>query len=300
MCFLRCIYSSWLAAFSLALTVLFFLLTPFTVCHTILDCLSSTESRIFLIWFCMYSVCSFKYTLVNPFCAFLSFYVVILVGFLLFLREAIFTSARFFRTANVSHGTLGLDLCLVGMHSATASKLALTKFSYLSFAVSVSDISCSASNLFLSVYVYISNIPVVKQRPFIVFGCRFSSSIPSQAQSYLCHAIQCAIIPFLINEDVVYLCFSIDCVGVGPKFSLSFLKFSLFSFLKFNLFSRVKSVRCSSFLFDELFKLNWCLCFYLFRHSCLHRWWERCVSGCNKQGRIARFRRRWGPFLHWH
>ena len=31
-------------------------------------------------------------------------------------------SARFFLTANVSHGTLGLALCLVGMHSAAASK----------------------------------------------------------------------------------------------------------------------------------------------------------------------------------
>ena len=31
-------------------------------------------------------------------------------------------SARFFLTANVSHGTLDLALCLVGMHSAVASK----------------------------------------------------------------------------------------------------------------------------------------------------------------------------------
>ena len=49
--FLRCIHSSWLAAFSLAPPVLFFLLTLFTICYAILDCLFSTESLILLIWF---------------------------------------------------------------------------------------------------------------------------------------------------------------------------------------------------------------------------------------------------------
>ena len=37
-CFHRCICSSWLVTFSLALAVLFLLLTLFTVCHVILDC----------------------------------------------------------------------------------------------------------------------------------------------------------------------------------------------------------------------------------------------------------------------
>ena len=91
-CFHRYIRSSWLAAFSLALAVPFLLLTLFTVCHAILDCLSSTESLILLIWFCMYSVCSFRYTLVSSFCA----RALILVGFLLLRREVIFTSASFF------------------------------------------------------------------------------------------------------------------------------------------------------------------------------------------------------------
>ena len=71
-CFHRCIRSCWLVAFSLALAVLFLLLTSFIVCHVILDCLSSTESLILSIWFCMYSVCSFRYMLGNSFCAFLS------------------------------------------------------------------------------------------------------------------------------------------------------------------------------------------------------------------------------------
>ena len=59
--------------------------------------------------------------LVNSFYAFSSFRALILVGFLLLHLEAIFTSANFFLTTNVSQGTLGLAF-LVGMHSAAASK----------------------------------------------------------------------------------------------------------------------------------------------------------------------------------
>ena len=163
-CFHMCIRSSWLVAFSLAFAVLLFLLISFTVCHAILDCLSSIESLILFIWFCIYSVCSFRYTLVNSFCAFLSFRALILVGFLLLHLDAVFTSARFFLRANVSHGTLGSALCLHGMHSAVASKWALTKFSYSPFGVGVSDISSSASNLFLSVNIYLSLISLLLSR----------------------------------------------------------------------------------------------------------------------------------------
>ena len=45
-CFHRCIRSCWLVAFSLALVVLFLLLTLFIACHAILDCLSSNESHL--------------------------------------------------------------------------------------------------------------------------------------------------------------------------------------------------------------------------------------------------------------
>ena len=144
-CFHKCIRFSWLVAFSLAFAVLFLLLTLFTVCHGILDCISSTKSQILLIWFCMNSVCSFRYMLANSSCAFLSFRALILVVFLLLNLKAVFTSARFFfLTTNVSHETLGLALCLVGIHSAATSKWALMKFSYSSFGVCVSDFSCSA------------------------------------------------------------------------------------------------------------------------------------------------------------
>ena len=76
--FHSCIRSSWLVAFSLALVVLFLLLTTLTVCHAILDCLSSTEFLILWIRFCMYSVhfLFFRYMSVNSFCAFLSFRII--------------------------------------------------------------------------------------------------------------------------------------------------------------------------------------------------------------------------------
>ena len=158
--FHSCICSSWLVAFSLAFTVLFLLLTSFTVCYAILDCLSSTKSLILLIWFYMYSLCSFKYMLINSFC----FRALVLVGSYLLHLEALFTPACFFLTANVSHGILGLALCLVGMHSPAASKWALMKFSYLSLGVSVSFFSCIASNLILSVNAYPSLISLLLSR----------------------------------------------------------------------------------------------------------------------------------------
>ena len=144
-CFLKssfhiCIHSSWLAAFSLTLEVLFPLLTSFTVCHVIRDYLSSTEFLTLWIWPWMHSICSFWYALISSFCAFLSFWVLALVGFLLLHRDAVFTLSHFFQTANISQGTLSLALCLYDMHSTAASVWALMKFSYLSFGVSVSDI----------------------------------------------------------------------------------------------------------------------------------------------------------------
>ena len=150
-CSHRCIRSCWLVAFRLA----FLLLTSFIVCHAIWDCLSSTASLILSIWFCMYFVCSFLYMLANSFCAFVSFRPLVLVGLFLLHLEAVFMSARFSLTANVSHGTLTLVLCLVGMFSAAAFKWALTKFSYSSFGASVSVFSCSASNFFFLVLTYI-------------------------------------------------------------------------------------------------------------------------------------------------
>ena len=124
------ILSCWFVAFSLALTVLFLLLTSFIVCHAIPDCLSSTESLILPTWFYMYSVCSFRYTLANSFCAVFSFWTFVFMEFFLWHLEAVFTSARLSLRANVSHGILDLVLVFVGIHFAAASRCALTKFSY--------------------------------------------------------------------------------------------------------------------------------------------------------------------------
>ena len=94
----------------------------------------------------------------------LSFKTLVVVGFFLLHLEAVLMFAHFFLTANVSHGTQGLALCLLGMHSAAASKWALRKFSYLSFRVCVSVFTCSALNLFLSVNTYLSLISLLFSR----------------------------------------------------------------------------------------------------------------------------------------
>ena len=109
-------------------------------------------------------LCSFRYMFANSFCVLLRFRALIFVGFFLLHLEVVFTSARFFLIANISHGTLDLALCLDGMRFTAASKWALTKFSYSSFRVGVSDISWSASNLFLSVNIYLSLISLLLSR----------------------------------------------------------------------------------------------------------------------------------------
>ena len=146
-CFHSCIRSSWLACFQFSFhsaipSANFVYCLP---CYPGLSVFNRVSNLIDLI---LYAFCSFRYTLANSFCAFLSFWALILVGFHLLHLEAVFMSARFFLSANVFHETLGLALCLVGMHSAAASWWTLTKFSYSSFGVGVSDFSCSASTLY--------------------------------------------------------------------------------------------------------------------------------------------------------
>ena len=141
----------------------------FIVCPAILDCLSSTKSLILSIWFCMYSVCSFRHMLANWFCTFLSFRALVLVGFFLLHLEAVFTSTCFSLTANVSHAILCFLLYLVGMNSTAASKLVLTKFSYSSFGVCVSVCSCRASYFFLSANVYLSLIFLLLSKGRIIW-----------------------------------------------------------------------------------------------------------------------------------
>ena len=116
-CFYKYIPSSWVAAFNLALAMLFLLLTSFTVCHVILDHLSSNKSLILLIWSWIYSVSSFRYALLSSLWAVLSFWALALVGFLLLHWDVLFTLSHFFLTANFS---LCFAFSLVGIHSAVA------------------------------------------------------------------------------------------------------------------------------------------------------------------------------------
>ena len=108
--------------------------------------------------------CLFFLVYVSSFCAFLSFRALILVGFLLLHRDSVLTSTRFFLTANVSHGSVGLAISLVAMHSAAASVWALMKFLYSSFGEGVSNISWCASNFFPSVNVCLSLVSLLLSR----------------------------------------------------------------------------------------------------------------------------------------
>ena len=86
------------------------------------------------------------------------------IEFFLYHFEAVFTSAHFSLTANVSHWTLYLVLDFVEIQFAAASRCALTKFSYSSFGVHFSVFSCSASNLFLNSNTYLSLISLLLKR----------------------------------------------------------------------------------------------------------------------------------------
>ena len=113
---------------------------------------------------------SFMYTLVYSCCAFRNFLPLILVGFLLCIEKRFYVS-MFFLTTSVSHGTLGLVICFIGIHSVAASKWALTKFSLKSFTVGVSQISLSESNVFFSINVYLSPMSLRLSRIVIVHCC---------------------------------------------------------------------------------------------------------------------------------
>ena len=131
--------------------------------------------------------------LANSFCAFFSFRAFVFVGFFLLHLEAVFTSARFSLTTNVSHGTLGLVPSFVGMHFATVSRCVLTKFSYSLFGVRI-YVFCSASNLFLNANTYLSLISLLLSRAshsawWSLFVWRFFTII--NATSVLCFVNEC-------------------------------------------------------------------------------------------------------------
>ena len=116
--------------------------------------------------------------LANSLCVFLNFNALVFVVFYLLHLEAVFPPARFSLTAYVSHGALGLVLCLFGMHSAAASLWILTKLSYLSFGVCVSFFSCSVSNSFLS-FLMIGILKVLNDKYFWELKSSSSSSSSS-------------------------------------------------------------------------------------------------------------------------
>ena len=181
----------------------------------------------------MYSVCFFRYMLGNSYCEFFSFMAFVFSGFFLFHWEAVFTSARFPLTTNVSHEILDLLLSFVGIYSAAASRWALTKFSYSPFGIRISVFSWSASNLFLIINTCLSQISLLLRRAqskslvvavrvmflrrlsrIFAVTIRGSEDTPSKVE-YASQFIA-LFFHFFFYKDVVYLYFSVVCVRVGP------------------------------------------------------------------------------------
>ena len=114
-----CIHCSWLAAFSLALKVLFFF-SHFIYCLpgylwlSIFYWLSSFIDLTLNVFLLFFLVC------VTSLCALLSFCVWTFEGFLLLHKDIIFMSFDFFLISSDFHRTLHLALGLIGMHFAAA------------------------------------------------------------------------------------------------------------------------------------------------------------------------------------
>ena len=88
----------------------------------------------------------------------------------------------------MSPGEVCFAFSLISVLSTSASMCALRKFSYSSFGVDFSDNSSNASNLFLSIIVYIYFFFFLISIFFIrglviVFGCDCLHLIPTEAQT---------------------------------------------------------------------------------------------------------------------
>ena len=89
-------------------------------CYPRLSIFNQVSNLIDLI---LYAFCLFFLVYISLFILCLLKFLGIVIGWVLLLfLEAVFMSARLFLTAYVSHGALGLALCLVAMHSAAISK----------------------------------------------------------------------------------------------------------------------------------------------------------------------------------
>ena len=165
---------------------------------------------------------------------FLIFRELILVWFLLLHAGTVFTSAGFVLAANFSHATLGLGLCFFSMHSAAvAACMWAWRNSHIRHSEYVFLISPVVHRICFLVltYIYLYNIPVIKQGPVIrvqllLFGpysfVGSDVSLPWQFGDRRIHPRKKNMLHnskryyfIFIDKGVVYLCFSIICVGVG-------------------------------------------------------------------------------------
>ena len=85
----------------------------------------------------------------------------IFVGFLLSIKDDIFTLPHFFfQIASDSHGTLYLAVGLAAMHSTSGSMWAVTKFSYSSFGLCLRYLLKSAEFVSYIYCISIGNISI--------------------------------------------------------------------------------------------------------------------------------------------
>ena len=146
---------------------------------------------------------------VSSFCAFLSFWALILVVFLLLHREAVFTSPRFF-----------LNCSCLPRNSMFFSYFGWYAFCHC-FHVGIDEVLIFVIRY--KCFGYLLKCRKWRYRIFIAntsipasYFCTDHSAIGRHTfKRGICLTIQSAINPFLIYEDIVYLCFRIIYISAG-------------------------------------------------------------------------------------
>ena len=166
------------------------------------------------------------------------------------------------------------NIGLVDMHSTAASVWAVTKFSYSSFGVCISDVSWRVSKLFLTVTVY------------LLFIFRLVSGDQSYGVAFTVGFLFLRKLRRIFAETIVWSEDTPSKEEYTPHFRVLFIDSRYFcrnksivssSFLEFIVLpcktSREKNLQDNRHFFSAncFSKINYFrLC--LFEHSCLHRW----------------------------
>ena len=222
-------------------------------------------------------------------------------------------SYAFLPTNSIFPNSYTQELCLwllvlLISTSTGGSMWIVTKFSYLFFGECLSIVFSRVSNLFFKVTV----------------NWLLISQLASDNQSYREALSVCSL--FLRRLMQVFAETILWSGDTPSKRSMPYSSKCCLSTSCFYLFNLVVLWsylgRCRSIVFSFFFEIkclgiqtlldifHFCLencvnricCFRLclIEHSCLHRWPERCIWECVRQGNIARHRKRWWLFHRWY